>query len=315
MTPIKQKLTLTPLPIFATVMGTAGLSLAWRRAEHALGVPGAFADVLFWFALVVFLAAAAAYGVRIADRGRLAADLGHPMKATFLTTITVSLVLLAATGREVLPGPVAEVLWWAGALGHLAGMLATMRLWMSPKIGIGHVTPAWFIPVVGNVVVPLGGVPLGHVGMSLFSFSVGIVMWLGILPLVLHRLFLHDTPMPPKFLPTVAILLAPPAVSAGSAYLLFDGGKGEPGALAKILAASAGAFLLLALTRAMEIIRLPFALPHWAMSFPAAAMASTTLLMEPRIGLFFLAFATILITGLWARTVVAVARGGVFVAE
>lgn len=310
---LMDKLRLTPLPLFATVMGTGGLSMAWRRAHEVLGAPQIVADALFWFAAVVYVAVFAAYAVRISSKERLLQDLRHPMKITFLTAITVSLVILATAGRAILPAGLAEGIWWVGAVGHLLGMLLTMRMWINPRITLDHVTPAWFIPVVGNVLVPLAGVPFGNQGMSVFSFSVGIVMWLGILPVVLLRLFVHKA-MPPKFHPTVLILVAPPAVGSVSALTLF-GDLDEPSLAGMALLSTAGAFLMLALTMAPEIVRLPFNIPHWAMSFPLAAMAAATLLFSEPLGIFFLAVSTVLIAWLWFKTIAAIARGGIFVAE
>lgn len=307
------KLRLTPLPLFATVMGTGGLAMAWRRAHDVLGTPSFIADALFWLAAGVYVALLIAYGVRISSRERLLADLRHPMKVTFLTAITVSLVILATSGRTVLPDAVAEGMWWVGAVGHIAGMLLTMRMWIHPRISLDHVTPAWFIPVVGNVLVPLAGVSFGNIGMSVFSFSVGIIMWLGVLPIVLLRLFTHQA-MPPKFQPTVLILVAPPAVGSVAALSLF-GDLNDPGLAGGALLSTAGAFLLLALTMLPEIIELPFNIPHWAMSFPLAAMAAATLLYSTVFGIFFLAIASLVIAWLWGKTVNAIARGGIFVAE
>ena len=307
------KLRLTPLPLFATVMGTGGLAMAWRRAHEVLNTPAFIADALFWIAAAVYVALLIAYGVRISSRERLLEDLRHPMKVTFLTAITVSLVILATSGRAVLPEAVAEGMWWVGAIGHIAGMLLTMRMWINPRISLDHVTPAWFIPVVGNVLVPLAGVGFGNVGMSVFSFSVGIIMWLGILPVVLLRLFTHKA-MPPKFRPTVLILVAPPAVGSVAALSLF-GDLDDPSLAGAALLSTAGAFLLLALTMLPEIIALPFNIPHWAMSFPLAAMAAATLLYSNVFGIFFLAIASLLIAWLWGKTVNAIVRGGIFVKE
>lgn len=109
---LMDKLRVTPLPLFATVMGTGGLSMAWRRAHETLGTPSFIADALFWFAAAVYVALLVAYGVRISNRERLLEDLRHPMKITFLTAITVSLVILATAGRPVLPGA-----WWTACGG------------------------------------------------------------------------------------------------------------------------------------------------------------------------------------------------------
>lgn len=307
------KLRATPLPLFATVMGTAGLSTAWRRAEGVLGTPAIIADILFVVAAAVYVLLLIAYGIRTTTRGALIADALHPMKSAFLSSVTVSLLVLAAAGLPVLPVPVSNVIWWIGAVGHILLMVVTMRIWMRPDINLRHVTPAWFIPVVGNVVAPLAGVPLGNVGMSMFSFSTGLVMWVGLFPIVLFRLFLHDHRLPVPMRPTVLILIAPLAVSSLAAMLLFSSPLTGNSLLAWGLFHAAGAFLLLCVAMLPAISEAPFGVPHWAMSFPMAAYASACLVFAPTFGLFMLAFASILIAWLWAKTIGAIARGGIFV--
>lgn len=299
-------------------MGTAGLSMSWQRAHLTLGAPEVIGTALFWLAAVMFVLVLAAYLGRIFTvPGALQSDVLHPFKSAFLTTITISLLLVATAGFSILPLGLVEALWWIAAVSNLAAMVVTMRVWMRPQIGLAHVTPAWFIPVVGNVIVPLAGMKLGDAAeaMSLFSFSVGMIMWLGILPIVLYRLFLHDTPMPPKFLPTLLILIAPPSVGAASLALFDTNTVGDQAFMAKALLSTAGAFLLIAATRVPDLMKLPLALPHWAMSFPLAAMASATLMFNQPLGVIFLAVATALIAWLWGRTLFAIARGGIFVAE
>ena len=36
-----------PIPLFATVMGTSGLAIAWKKAGHVLGLP---AEIGLWLA-------------------------------------------------------------------------------------------------------------------------------------------------------------------------------------------------------------------------------------------------------------------------
>ncbi|WP_448851065.1 SLAC1 family transporter [Corynebacterium sp. 335C] len=313
---LADRLRATPLPLFAVVMGTAGLSTAWRRAELTLGVPGVIATILFVGAAVAYVGLLAAYAFRAATaRGSFRADAVHPVKATFLSSTTISLLLLAGAGLPVLPVPVTQAMWWIGAVGHLVLMLVTLRIWMRPDIVLKHVTPAWFIPVVGNIVTPIAGVPLGHTSFSMFSFSTGLVLWLGLLPIVLFRLFLHDHRLPAPMAPTALVLVAPPAVGSMSAAQMFGVPPSGDGLLAWGLFCAAGAFLLLCLTTLPEISAAPFGIPHWAMSFPLAAYASATLFFEPTLGVIILAFASIVIAWLWAKTVAAIVKGGIFAPE
>ncbi|MEJ5919556.1 SLAC1 anion channel family protein [Corynebacterium sp. H78] len=314
MTSIKEKLSHTPLPIFAVVMGTAGLSTAWKRAAEALNAPEVIGVALYFLAAITFVLLLIAYLARIlGNPANLKADLHHPIKVTFLTAITISLMLVATAGISILPVTITTILWWIAVVGHLFLMLVTMRMWMRPEITIAHVTPAWFIPVVGNVIAPLGGMQLDSTSqqMSFFSFSIGIVMWLGILPIVLYRLFAFDKPMMPKFIPTMFILIAPAAVSASSLAFI----NGQTSLASSVLFYSAIGFFLLTLTRLPELISLPFNIPHWAMSFPLAALSSSALIYDKKIGIFFLTLTTIIIVGLWIRTIIEIFRGGIFAPE
>ena len=76
-------------------------------------------------------------------------------------------------------------------MGHLVATLAVVSAWFGrTDIVHGTVTPAWFIPVVGNVVTPLAAPDIGSVELGWFAFGVGVVFWLGLLPLLLQRVLL-----------------------------------------------------------------------------------------------------------------------------
>lgn len=72
-------------------------------------------------------------------------------------------------------------------------------------------TPASFIPVVGNLLMPVAGVPLGFVAAGWFLFSVGLAFWLMPAPVLTHRMFVADA-LPPTQPRAFSMLLAPPSV-------------------------------------------------------------------------------------------------------
>ncbi|MFQ2027195.1 hypothetical protein ACK355_19015, partial [Aeromonas veronii] len=95
---------------------------------------------------------------------------------------------------------------------QVASIWATTPNWIHrDHFTITHTNPAWFIPIVGNIVVPLGGMPLGFHEISLFFFSIGLIFWFSLLTIVLYRLFFHES-LPEKLMPTMFILLAPPSI-------------------------------------------------------------------------------------------------------
>ncbi len=134
-----------------------------------------------------------------------------------------------------------------------------------------RVTPALFIPIVGNVLVPLAGVPLGQAEWSAAQFGVGLLFWPVVMVLIVVRIAVQGL-WPERLLPTAFILIAPPAV-VGLAALQF----GAPPLVGWALWGMAMFTALWAGTLTARIAKLPFGLPHWGMSFPLAALAALTL--------------------------------------
>ncbi|HMX16013.1 MAG TPA: SLAC1 anion channel family protein, partial [Rhodocyclaceae bacterium] len=212
-----------PVSIFAMVMGLSGLTLAWQKAAETLATPAAVATALFLLAALVFAFLCLAYGTKLVrHRAAVAAELNHPVRLAFFPTISIGLILLATAARPLAPD-LSLALWWAGTTAHLAFTLYVINAWIfHDRFQIQHSNPAWFIPVVGNILVPLAGVPHGHPEISWFFFSLGLVFWPVLMTVIVYRLVFHP-PLPAKLLPTLFILIAPPAVGFLS-YLKLAGG-------------------------------------------------------------------------------------------
>jgi tellurite resistance protein len=304
-----------PVTLFATVMGIGGLSLAWRRAAVVWSVPGWPAQTLFWIALAAFATVSVLYAAKWARHPAAAlAELRHPIRMTFVPTITISLLVLATAGQDLLPGA-ARAAWWAGAVGHLGLTLLVLSLWFGRHdIVLDHVTPAWFIPVVGNVITPLAAARLGSVELAWFAFGVGVVFWLGLLPILLRRVLLHGSALPLKLTPTLAIFVAPPAVAGLSWLALTEPAPGDP--LFRILFAATVMFAAMLLAQASTLARVPFGLPWWATTFPLAAAAAISVAAAGRLpgaaydvlAALLLSLATVVVIVVAALTVRAAAR-------
>ncbi len=307
---------------FALVMGLAGLALAWHRAEGTMG-PAAAA-----VALVLALLAALVFGLLLAASLRrarrhpeaLAEDLRHPVRHAFVAAPPVSLLLLATLG-VALGGPATgwTVLW---ALGAVLQLLATVwvlaRWWRGPQAGglqWPAVTPVLFIPIVGNVLVPLAGVPLGLEALAAAQFGVGLLFWPVVLALLGARVAAAG-PWPERLRPAAFIAIAPPAVVALS-LLQF----GAPPLVAWALWGMAVFAALWAGTQARAIASQPFGVPHWAMSFPLAALAALTLRLAGSggamalFGVALLALATLLVAALTLATLRGLRDGSLLAPE
>ena len=112
-------------------------------------------------------------------------------------------------------------------------MLYVLHVWFNHEhLKIAHLNPAWFIPAVGNILVPIAGVGLGYIELSWFFFSIGILFWIVLFTIIMNRVLFHE-PLPAKLAPTLFILIAPPAVGFVS-YIGLTGGGGIDG-FARIL--------------------------------------------------------------------------------
>ena len=159
---------------------------------------------------------------------------------------------------------------WFVTLGRaaLAGVCSVLFLLAtrSPVPQRQHWRPLG-VAVLGNAV----GYPL------LLAYALRVVtashaaVITALLPLVLQRLLLHDGGLPDKLLPTLAILIAPPAV-AMLAWQSLTGEVGDP--VGRILYAAAMFFVILLAVQFGRLRRVPFALPYWAYTFPLAAASA-----------------------------------------
>ncbi|MFC7435862.1 C4-dicarboxylate ABC transporter [Hydrogenophaga bisanensis] len=275
---------------FAIVMGLCGLSLAWYRAQGLMGEMAAvFSLLVGLLALVVAVVLLAASLTRWQRYPQaLAEDLKHPVRHAFVAAIPVSLLLLAAVGvaHDGASGDLNlawQALWWAGSLTQLWATVWVLGRWLAPVALVPaganpgglwpSVTPVLLIPVVGNVVVPLAGLPLGHELWSMAQFGIGAFLWPIVIGLVLVRRLAHS-PLPDRILPAWFITIAPPSV-IGVVLMQMQ----APLALAVGLWGVALFFLVWLLPVLRRIATQPFSIAFWGLSFPLAALATLTLLI------------------------------------
>jgi tellurite resistance protein len=302
---------------YAIVMGLAGLALAWHRAAPLMG------EMATAIALLAGGTAAAAFALLVAAtvlRGlrhpeAWAEDRRHPVRHTFIAALPVSAMLVATVAVALFGAhPAAAALWWAGSLAQVAVTAWVLARWWARPAWPG-VTPALFIPIVGNVLAPLAGVPLGHADWAAAQFGIGLLFWPVVLALVVVRLAVHG-PLPERLQPTAFIVIAPPAVVALSALQL-----GAPTLLAWMGWGMALFGLLWAGTLARSIVAMPFGMTHWALSFPLAALAALTLRLAEAgtamavLAPVLLALASLVILGLCAGTVRGLRAGSLLAPE
>ena len=307
---------------YAIVMGLTGLALAWHRAVPLMGEAAAGTSLAIGLlALLVFVALAVATVMRaLRHADAWAEDRRHPVRHTFVATLPVAVILLATTMvAHELRGPLPEALWALGAAAQLAVTAWVLARWWKGNgpqgLAWASATPALFIPIVGNVLVPLAGVPLGHAEWSAAQFGVGLLFWPVVTVLIGVRIAQQGL-WPDRLRPTTFIFIAPPAV-VGLSALQF----GAPVLVVWALWGMAIFTLAWVATQARAIAALPFGLPHWGMSFPLAALAALTLRLAgpggpmALLGVLLLALASLVIAALLLGTLRGLREGSLLAPE
>ncbi len=308
-----------PIAWFAMIMGLGGLTIAWNKAEQLLNLPLQISPYLLTLSTLLFFGLSVVYAIKIVRfRAAASSEWNHPVKMSFVPTFSVALLVLATAWLEVNPG-YSRLLWLFGASIHLVLTLHILSQWIQqPKFELLHLNPAWFIPVMGNILVPIAGVYHAPIWVSWFFFSIGIVFWPLLLTIIFYRVIFHGS-LPERLLPTLFILIAPPSVGF-VAYLKL---AGQIDALANILYFSGLFFTLLLFVQVRSFLRLRFYLSWWAYSFPLAAITVASLSMfhytgEPsflHLSGLLLGIATAVIAGLFARTFIGVLRKEICIEE
>lgn len=308
-----------PISIFAVVMGLSGLTLVWQKTTGVFNAP-----VFIWLSLLAlttfcFIAFLLIYGTKwIRHRDAVKAEFNHPVKLSFFPAATISTILIGTALQGIAPH-IGAVVWLVGAIGHLSLTIVVINLWIHQEhFQIQHINPAWFIPVVGNILLPVAGVGYGQITLSWLGFSIGVLLWPLLLSIVFYRVFFHQ-PLPARLLPTLFIMIAPPAVG----FIAWIALTGALSPFAQILFFAGLFFTALMVTQAPRFAKLPFFLSFWAYSFPMAAITIATLLYYELTGamwtlflsLTLLTMTTLLIIWLASLTLLAAKQGRICVPE
>ncbi len=143
--------------------------------------------------------------------------LRHPVKGPFMTSISIATMLLALDWGVVLGNRV--VGFWFLAVGAALHTLFFITIFYSfivhEGLEIHFMNPGWYMPAVGNVLVPyIGaslnvGIPKGLLGIYL---GTGVILWLALFTIWVYRSIFHNPP-PGRLLAATWINFAPPAIA------------------------------------------------------------------------------------------------------
>jgi tellurite resistance protein len=268
---IFSRLPFLPVTAFAMVMGLTGLAIALGKFYHLQWLPKGPFDTMLFTALAVFVCLSVLYAAKAALYfDEVKKEFNHPVRTNFFATISISFLLLAIGFHAYWP-ILGMVFWWVGTILQTYFALRTMSFWVQHNYEIHHCSPAWFIPVVGNILVPVVGVDFAPKGFCFFYFAFGMFFWIALFAIVFYRIIFHPQ-MPAKFVPTFFILIAPPAVGFISYVRL----TASWDTMALFLLFVAYVFVALLVFMHRSFFSLRYFLSWWAFTFPLAAVTIAT---------------------------------------
>lgn len=347
------KLAHFPIMLFASVMGIGGLTLAFKKASVAFGINADFVDlsanfaqnqmqnhpqnltnlseifecvsvILGFASLMIFALLLGIYGLKIATHfAQFRAEATHQVKINFLSAIPIgALIIITFLGafndsESVLFA--LQIAFYVSAFLQLFLSIFVINFWFVNAMKRHLLSPAWFIPIVGNLIVPLAG----HSAkispeFSLFFFAIGCFFWLILTALITSRLIFEES-LESKFLPTLFIFIAPPSIFVVDFVALF----GVHSTLSLVAYFIALFFMLLMLSLAKAFTRISFALSWWAFTFPLCAFSIASFevflgfgsALYMLFGLFGLVLATFAVLFVAYKTLIAMSKGKICVPE
>jgi C4-dicarboxylate transporter/malic acid transport protein len=281
---------------FASVMGTGITAITSLFYARYIPFLKNVAYILFYFNVGLFFVLLIPWILRwIFFKKEALKDLEHPVISNFYPTMSVGMLVLAANfivlGKNIMVG---GIFWLIGTLLTIFfGVLTPYIMFKGEHVKLDHINPAWFIPPVGLIVIPIAGsLIIPHVSgvaqefvifLNYFGWGAGFFIYLSLLAIAMYRFIIHH-PLPNVLAPTVWINLGP--IGAGtialvnlvknSSFITMP----EPFFVFGFLFWSFGIWwVIIAIMLTLHYIRrlkLPYAMSWWAFTFPLGAYVAAS---------------------------------------
>ena len=263
-----------PIMMFAIVMGLAGLTLVFKKVSEALYLPSVIYTIMMIGTTIIFFIITFMYLKKIMKhKEEVKKEFSHPIRINFFAASSISILILSMVYKNTID-PIAKIFFIIGAVFHIFFTFYTIKFWINNNLEMQHSNQAWFIPIVGNLSVPIAGKGFVDDSILYFYFSIGIFFWIILFSIILNRIIFHNQ-FAPKFMPTLFILIAPPAIGFISYIKL----TGSLDFFAQILFNLGLFFTILVFVMYKNFINIKFFISWWAFTFPMAAVTLATVLM------------------------------------
>jgi len=285
---------------FASVMGTGILALTSFFYSQYFPFLKNVAVFLVYFNVVLFFVLLIPWTLRwFLYTKKALEDLEHPILSNFYATIAIALLVLSAnfTIIEKAMG-IGSIFWFIGTgLTIFFGILSPFLMFRGDHVTMDHINPAWFIPPVGLIVIPIPGSLMIDqfsgfsrelvIFLNYFGWGAGFFIYIALLAVCMNRFILHH-PLPKVLAPTIWINLGP--IGAGTVALIklvnhspFITAKETFFGFGFLFWGFGIWWVIIAIVMTIYYIRkvnLPYALSWWAFTFPLGAYVAASYLVS-----------------------------------
>jgi len=281
-----------PITFFSVVMGLAGLTIALYKAYYLqwLSKYPYVASLILMSAVFVYVIVI--YGIKLIYYfEEIKKEFTHRVKINFFSAIPISFLLVSIALYSIYP-MLAIPLWCIGVIWQVIMTIITFEFWIKHNFEIHNINPAWFIPIVGNTLVPILGADLVSPFVNGIFLAVGLFFWIVLFTIILYRLIFHPQ-LAERFIPTMFIFIAPPAVAFISymkTYNSFD-------FISLILLMLTYFFVVLVFFIGKSYLKIKFYISWWAYAFPLSAAAIASMVAYQTLDTAFFKSASIFILG------------------
>lgn len=262
-----------PIMMFAVVMGLSGLSIVFQKYTEifdlfsGLSIGFAYLDLVV-FILILFLYISKIY----LYFDEVKKEFAHPVRINFFAASSISFLLVSIVFHPIYAN-FSHILMYIGIAMQTFFTFYTITFWINKNLEIAHSNPAWFIPIVGNVLVPVAAGGYLDNNFLMYYFSIGIFFWIVLTAVLVNRIIFHHQ-LAQKFLPTLFIFIAPPALS----FIAYIKMYGTFDIFASFLYNLGLFFTFLLFFMYRSFIKLEFFISWWAFTFPLAAITIASIL-------------------------------------
>jgi tellurite resistance protein len=295
-----------PIMMFAVIMGLSGLTIVFQKAEEVLNIFNGFGFILAQIDTLIFVVILLLYLAKIVKYfDEVKKEFNHPVRINFFAASAISFLLLAIVYHPI-NLDIATYCFYIGTVMQTFFTFYTISFWINKNLEIKHSNPAWFIPIVGNVLVPVAGSGIADINFLMYYFSIGMFFWIVLTAILINRIIFHHQ-LAVKFMPTMFIFIAPPAL----AFIAYAKMYGQFDMFASLLYNLALFFTFLLLFMYKNFLNLKFFISWWAFTFPLAAVTiasilaykMTNIVLYSYFSYFFMLITTLVVLIVLVRTI------------